>query len=95
MGLGEVPKPAHMAARGGMWFQTEPPHVKVHLGIEPDFRPSAKAHPAFIVDDLHALLERARTAGREVVEEAPLAGYERWFVYDPFRNRIELMQRSP
>jgi hypothetical protein len=47
MGLGEVPKPAHMAARGGLWFQTEPPHVKVHLGIEPDFRPSAKAHPAF------------------------------------------------
>lgn len=94
LGLIEVPKPAPMAARGGMWFQSaEPPLVKVHLGLEPGFVPSLKAHPAFVVDDLEALLERARAAGHRTLNEAPLDGYQRAFVYDPFGNRIELMQR--
>jgi catechol 2,3-dioxygenase-like lactoylglutathione lyase family enzyme len=92
LGLVEVPKPASMAGRGGMWFQTEPPHVKVHLGLEPGFQPSVKAHPAFVVDDLQALLERARSAGHRTVDEQPLDGCVRAFVYDPFGNRIELMQ---
>jgi catechol 2,3-dioxygenase-like lactoylglutathione lyase family enzyme len=93
LGLSEVPKPAPLAGRGGMWFQTaEPPLIKVHLGIEPAFRASVKAHPAFVVDDLHALLARARSAGHRVSEDAPLDGCERWFVYDPFDNRIELIQ---
>jgi catechol 2,3-dioxygenase-like lactoylglutathione lyase family enzyme len=95
LGLVEVPKPASMAARGGMWFHAgEPARVKVHLGLEPGFVPSLKAHPAFVVDDLEALLERARSAGHRTLAEQPLDGYQRAFVYDPFGNRIELMQRA-
>ena len=43
LGLSEVPKPPHLAARGGCWFETR--DVKIHLGVDPDFRPARKAHP--------------------------------------------------
>ena len=89
LGIPEVGKPADAPQRGGAWFESN--GVKVHLGIEPDFRPSAKAHPAFVVRGLGALLERLRAAGVPVVE-SPMAGYFRVHVKDPFGNRIELME---
>ena len=49
LGLPERTKPSALAARGGCWF--EAPGVKVHLGVEADFRPAQKAHPALLVDD--------------------------------------------
>jgi hypothetical protein len=45
LGVPEAAKPADMAARGGCWF--EQPGLKIHLGVEADFKPSRKAHPAF------------------------------------------------
>jgi catechol 2,3-dioxygenase-like lactoylglutathione lyase family enzyme len=93
LGIPEKAKPPHLAVRGGCWFETDA--VKVHLGVEDDFRPARKAHPAFIVDDLAALADRLRDAGCRVVADQPLAGYERLYVDDPFGNRIELMQPLP
>ena len=49
LGIPHVPKPDHLAARGGCWF--EDGDLKVHLGVDAGFRPATKAHPAFIVDD--------------------------------------------
>jgi hypothetical protein len=49
LGICEKPKPQHLAMHGGCWFETA--QVKVHLGVEPDFVPARKVHPAFIVDD--------------------------------------------
>lgn len=89
LGIPEVGKPADGAQRGGAWFEGN--GVKVHLGIEPDFRPSAKAHPAFVVRGLRALLERLRAGGVGAIE-SPMAGYFRVHVKDPFGNRIELME---
>jgi hypothetical protein len=43
LGIPEQPKPPHLAARGGCWFETD--RVKVHLGVDADFRPAKKAHP--------------------------------------------------
>src|SRR5690348_952833 len=65
LALPEVPKPPHLAARGGCWFETET--VKVHLGVEADFRPARKAHPALSVADLPALLALLRDAGVEIL----------------------------
>jgi catechol 2,3-dioxygenase-like lactoylglutathione lyase family enzyme len=89
-GLAEQAKPANLAIRGGCWFAG--PGVKLHLGVEADFRPARKAHPAFVVDDVAALAGRLADAGHRVVTDAPLAGYDRVYVDDPFGNRIELMQ---
>ena len=91
LGLHEVAKPASLAQRGGCWFESGP--VRIHLGVEADFRPARKAHPALLVSDLPALATELRRAGFAVSEDEPLAGYDRIHVADPFGNRIELMQR--
>jgi catechol 2,3-dioxygenase-like lactoylglutathione lyase family enzyme len=79
-----------LAARGGCWF--EDGELKIHLGVEKNFAPARKAHPAFIVDDLAGLEATLVKAGYAVSHDAPLEGYDRIFVDDPFGNRIELMQ---
>ncbi len=90
LGIQQVRKPPHLAVRGGCWFEDD--DVKVHLGVDPDFRPARKAHPALLVTDLPALVADLRNAGIEVRDDEPLAGYERVYVDDPFGNRIELME---
>nr|WP_233998174.1 VOC family protein [Erythrobacter sp. QSSC1-22B] len=90
LGIPEVPKPSHLASRGGCWF--EDGGLKVHLGVEADFRPARKAHPAFLVSDLPQLVRRLHRGGHSVVEDQPLDGFDRVYVDDPFGNRIELME---
>lgn len=90
LGIPEVEKPAHLAARGGCWFERGA--LKLHLGVDPAFVPAGKAHPALIVRDLAALAARLAAAGHPTSEDQPLAGYARCYVADPFGNRIELMQ---
>jgi catechol 2,3-dioxygenase-like lactoylglutathione lyase family enzyme len=90
LGIPEVPKPADMAKRGGCWFESG--DLKVHLGVEQEFRPARKAHPAFIVSDLVALVARLRSAGSPLTDDRSLTEYDRFFVEDPFGNRIELME---
>lgn len=90
LGIPEREKPANLARRGGCWFEAGA--LKVHLGVEADFRPALKAHPAFLVDDVAALTKNLRAAGCQVVEDEPLEGYERVYIHDPFGNRIELIQ---
>ena len=53
-GMTEIPKPTELAKRGGCWFRSG--QVEIHLGVEQDFRPAAKAHPALICDDYDALI---------------------------------------
>ena len=92
LGFHEIPKPAELAKRGGAWFKSE--DVQLHIGVETDFRPARKAHPAFIVDDLDALIAKIQSAGYETdTTQPPLAGYKRDNVFDPFGNRIELMEK--
>lgn len=90
LGVPHVPKPPHLAARGGCWFERD--RVKIHLGVDADFRPARKAHPALLVDDLPALVERLRAADVPIVEDQPLDGFERIYLDDPFGNRIELLE---
>jgi len=90
LGIPEVPKPAELAQRGGIWLEST--HVKIHLGVDHDFRAARKAHPALLVRDLRSLVERLREAGVAVVDNEPLAGCDRVYVSDPFGNRLELME---
>lgn len=90
LGIAETPKPPHLAVRGGCWFEDGP--VKIHLGVEADFRPARKAHPALIVVGVRELAARLAAAGVAVRDDEPLEGYDRVYVDDPFGNRIELME---
>jgi catechol 2,3-dioxygenase-like lactoylglutathione lyase family enzyme len=89
--LPERRKPPELAARGGCWFESE--SVKIHLGVEQDFRPSAKAHPGLLVRDLDSLLSRCREKGFQATEPELIEATRRAFVKDPFGNRIELLER--
>ena len=90
LGMSETPKPPVLAARGGVWFEAGA--VKVHLGVEQDFRPARKAHPAFLVEDLDVLEARCAENGSPISYDEPLVGYRRLHVADPFGNRIELLE---
>jgi catechol 2,3-dioxygenase-like lactoylglutathione lyase family enzyme len=89
LGLDRRPKPEPMASRGGCWFSNG--SVVLHLGVEEGFRPARKAHPALVVEDLDALVERLAAAGLEVRPDTDLPGVRRCYVDDPFGNRIELI----
>ena len=93
LGIPEAVKPSELAARGGCWF--EDGELKVHLGVEKNFAPARKAHPAFLVDDLAGLTAILTHAGYAIAHDKPLEGYDRIFVDDPFGNRIELMEIKP
>lgn len=89
LGMSEIPKPPELAKRGGCWFASGP--VQIHLGIEADFRPARKAHPALRCLDYDALLARLHAAGVEVKLDESIPGVRRCHISDPFGNRIELV----
>jgi catechol 2,3-dioxygenase-like lactoylglutathione lyase family enzyme len=93
LGISEAPKPAHLAKRGGCWFERG--DLKIHLGVEADFRPARKAHPGLLVSELSVLREKLKASGYILKEDEPLEGYHRIYVDDPFGNRIELMEPEP
>lgn len=93
LGLTEKPKPEHLAKRGGAWFTSGT--AEVHIGVEDDFRPARKAHPALLVSELAELTARCTAAGFKVSRGEELAGYDRADVVDPFGNRIELLEGKP
>lgn len=93
LGFNEVPKPPELAKRGGAWF--EQGLVNLHLGVEANFQPARKAHPAFLVDDLKVLLKRCEVAGYQAItDQPPLVGYHRAHLFDPFGNRLELLEKT-
>ena len=91
LGLSEDEKPPELAARGGCWFRQG--DLKLHLGVEADFRPARKAHPGILVDDIADLKRRAQAAGLVVRHDAPIPDYDRVFMDDPFGNRLEFLQK--
>jgi GrpB-like predicted nucleotidyltransferase (UPF0157 family) len=95
LGLAELPKPPELAARGGAWFALGSGQ-QLHVGVEEDFAPARKAHPALVVSGgaLEALAERLVGAGCEVRWDASLPGLARFYVADPWGNRLELVEAS-
>ena len=90
LGMVEIPKPAELEGRGGVWFGVE--GVELHLGVDPDFRPARKAHPGLRVTGLPALIARCEAAGYPALAGTALPGRQRVHVADPFGNRLELLE---
>jgi catechol 2,3-dioxygenase-like lactoylglutathione lyase family enzyme len=91
LGFARIDKPAHLETRGGCWFQAN--GVNLHLGVEADFSPARKAHPAFVVVSLQEVKARLEAIGSEIIVDTQLDGYERFYTSDPFGNRLEFMER--
>lgn len=89
IGLAEMPKPSALAKRGGLWLTGEA--LNVHLGVDPDFRPAKKAHPAIMVRDYDKLVRRLAAANHVVEPAADIPDHRRFHTNDPFGNRIEFI----
>jgi catechol 2,3-dioxygenase-like lactoylglutathione lyase family enzyme len=86
LGLAELEKPPALRARGGVWFALGEGQ-QLHVGVEQEFVPARKAHPAFAVDDLDALAARIG----DVTWDEELPGVRRFYAADPFGNRLEFL----
>jgi catechol 2,3-dioxygenase-like lactoylglutathione lyase family enzyme len=86
LGLEELEKPESLRSRGGVWFALGGGQ-QLHVGVEAEFAPARKAHPAFAVDDLDALAERLG----DVAWDDELPGVRRFYAADPFGNRLEFL----
>ncbi|HXW67924.1 MAG TPA: VOC family protein [Thermoplasmata archaeon] len=89
LGMREVAKPDRLARRGGIWLDLG--MQQLHIGVDPKFRPAEKAHPAFEVEDLDALRARLERSGVPSWEDEPYPGRRRFYVRDPFGNRLEFL----
>ncbi|MDX3802084.1 VOC family protein [Streptomyces sp. AK04-3B] len=90
LGMTEIPKPPALAARGGCWFQAGA--VQLHLGVEPGFRPSRKAHPGLRVTGIEAYAARLAQHGVPIEWDDALPGHRRFYALDPVGNRLEFLE---
>ena len=90
LGMTEHPKPAVLAVRGGCWFRGT--GVELHLGVEPEFVPARKAHPAVLVRGLDELAARLAENEVSIRWDDDFPGHRRFYVDDPFGNRLELLE---
>ncbi|NUU76381.1 VOC family protein [Paenibacillus xylanilyticus] len=92
LGWTEIPKPEILKKRGGVWFQCGT--HQVHIGVQHDFVPATKAHPAFHVQNLEALKQRLKDNQIRVIDDHVRddEGVYRFYVNDPFGNRLEFME---
>lgn len=88
--LEEIPKPENLQKRGGCWFKCG--NQEIHIGVQADFSPAKKAHPGLVVENLTELRSVLENEGYKIKEEPPIDGRNRFFVDDPFGNRIEFLE---
>ncbi|MBT2569350.1 VOC family protein [Planococcus sp. ISL-110] len=90
LGMLEVEKPEALKGRGGAWFEFG--GQQLHVGVEEPFSPAKKAHPAFRVAGYDELKNCLSENGIELKEDDSILGVERFFVFDPFGNRLEFLK---
>jgi catechol 2,3-dioxygenase-like lactoylglutathione lyase family enzyme len=90
LGMVEIAKPPSLASRGGVWLQDG--DVRIHLGVEAEFRPARKAHPAIALADLDELAATLAGAGYEPLWDQAIPSLRRFYVADPIGNRIEFVE---
>lgn len=90
LGLREIPKPEELRIRGGggVWFDAG--GLDIHVSIEESrFGPDNYRHFGLESSDVDALRAKLKSAGI-VTEDGRPAPWKRFFVRDPFGNRIEV-----
>ncbi len=90
LGMTEIEKPPGLAKRGGAWFKQG--SVQIHLGVEENFVPAKKAHPAFSVGGGAGLRQKLTASGYAVRDDDMIPGTKRFYTDDCFGNRIEFIE---
>ena len=94
LGLTELPKPAALAARGGLWFRCGA--HQIHIGIEKGTSaPRRRRTPRLRLADVASLealrWARLQQAGIPTREDDEIAEAARFFADDPWGNRVEFV----
>jgi catechol 2,3-dioxygenase-like lactoylglutathione lyase family enzyme len=92
LGLEEMEKPEQLRSRGGVWFACGP--QQIHIGVTKNFEPRHKGHPALEVHNLPGWRMRLIAFNIALTEDEPLPGWSRFYITDPWGNRIELLERA-
>ncbi|WP_152654960.1 VOC family protein [Oceanobacillus sp. CFH 90083] len=90
LGFVEEEKPKTLKANGGVWFKKG--EMAIHIGIEEPFTPMKKAHPAFEVSGIGALQAHLESAGISTKWDSKLPNARRFYIKDPFGNRLEFLE---
>jgi catechol 2,3-dioxygenase-like lactoylglutathione lyase family enzyme len=93
LGLREMEKPESLRGRGGCWFACG--EQQIHIGVEAEFRPAKKAHPALAVSDLAKVRKWLIGHSVATMDDNSLPGTHRFFAEDPWGNRIEFLEAKP
>jgi catechol 2,3-dioxygenase-like lactoylglutathione lyase family enzyme len=91
LGLEEIEKPDVLKKNGGMWYSVA--DVQLHVGAEDAVAPS-KRHPAFEVEDVAGVRAYLERSGVRTKDEPDVPGLCRFSFFDPFGNRIELLEKT-
>jgi catechol 2,3-dioxygenase-like lactoylglutathione lyase family enzyme len=90
LGLEEIEKPEPLRSRGGCWFRVG--SRQLHIGVEKNFRPGGKAHPAFAVEEIEKLFAILTSAKIQCTWDEALGGVRRFYANDPWGNRLEFTE---
>ena len=90
LGFEEIEKPDTLKKNGGVWFASG--NIQIHIGIEEPFSPAKKAHPAFEINNLEQLKKHLSNNKIDFLEDDKLPNANRIYIFDPFGNRIELLE---
>ena len=92
LGLEEIEKPEVLKRNGGMWYAVA--GIQLHVGVEEVVAPS-KRHPAFEVEDAAGVRAYLERSGVRTKDEPDIPGVvHRFSLFDPFGNRIELVEKT-
>lgn len=92
LGMEEIEKPESLKKNGGVWFRCG--NQELHIGVEEDFNPARKAHPAFYIEYLQYLRDHLEKHDVQVKTDNRLPGYRRFYATDPFGNRLEFLEKE-
>jgi hypothetical protein len=89
-GLEEIEKPEPLRSRGGCWFKLG--SRQLHIGVEKDFQPATKAHPAFAVSEIEKLFAILSRNNVPCSWDEALGSVRRFYANDPWGNRLEFTE---
>jgi Glyoxalase/Bleomycin resistance protein/Dioxygenase superfamily len=87
----EIEKPDSLKKNGGFWCHAG--NAFLHIGVEKFETITSKRHPAFIVEDINETRKHLERHQVPIKEDTLIPGIIRFSCFDPFNNRIELLQR--
>lgn len=90
LSFNEIEKPENLKRKGGAWFQCGA--NQIHVGTTDSFIPAKKAHPAILVRNLYEFKKHLESHGLITREEDPLPDAVRFYLDDPFGNRLEFLE---